>query len=231
MEESRNRSEIRTKPRVLCLHGFRSSSKEFEERIRSRWPEKVIGELDLVFVDAPFAAADGESGADAAGYEWFQPNRDFSEFYKFEECLDFLEQYMTKHGPFDGILGFSQGAFLAASLPGIRKNRATFAKIPSIKFFILISAGKFGYGRFGVPKPATNAYDSPIECPSLHIIGESDVHVPKDESEALLYYFIDPTVIYHPEGHVIPQLSGESILKTTLEFIQKIKKLPLGKEG
>lgn len=30
-----------------------------------------------------------------------------------DESLKFLEQYMTDHGPFDGIMGFSQGASMA----------------------------------------------------------------------------------------------------------------------
>lgn len=32
----------------------------------------------------------------------------FDEYENFEECLAFIEDYMIKHGPFDGLLGFSQ---------------------------------------------------------------------------------------------------------------------------
>lgn len=32
----------------------------------------------------------------------------FREYRKFEECIAYIENYMIRHGPFDGILGFSQ---------------------------------------------------------------------------------------------------------------------------
>jgi hypothetical protein len=33
--------------------------------------------------------------------------KDFTEYTNFEECLAYMEDYMLKHGPFDGVLGFS----------------------------------------------------------------------------------------------------------------------------
>ena len=72
--------------------------------------------------------------------------QDFSEYSNFEECVAYIEDYMVKNGPFDGLLGFSQvrleyitkfllasfsshfdyildltqGAILAAALPGMQ---------------------------------------------------------------------------------------------------------------
>lgn len=34
--------------------------------------------------------------------------QDFTEYTNFEECLVYIEDYMLKNGPFDGLLGFSQ---------------------------------------------------------------------------------------------------------------------------
>lgn len=31
-----------------------------------------------------------------------------TEYINFDECLSFIEDYMLKNGPFDGLLGFSQ---------------------------------------------------------------------------------------------------------------------------
>ena len=47
----------------------------------------------------------------------------------------------------------------------------SLTKVPKIKFLIIISGDKFGGAKFGMPKLATNAFSSPIECPSLHLIG------------------------------------------------------------
>lgn len=34
--------------------------------------------------------------------------QEFLEYTNFDECLEFIEDYMIKNGPFDGLLGFSQ---------------------------------------------------------------------------------------------------------------------------
>lgn len=48
--------------------------------------------------------------------------QDFTEFINFKDCVKYLEDYMVKYGPFDGILGDSQGGNLAASLPGMQNE-------------------------------------------------------------------------------------------------------------
>lgn len=67
----------RRKPRVLCLHGFRGSSKILQKLI-GRWPESVLLKLDLVFLDGPIPAqgkSDLEPVFDPPFYEWFQANQ------------------------------------------------------------------------------------------------------------------------------------------------------------
>jgi hypothetical protein len=34
--------------------------------------------------------------------------QDYTEYRNFEECIAYIEDYMLKNGPFDGVLGFSQ---------------------------------------------------------------------------------------------------------------------------
>ncbi|KAK3042930.1 hypothetical protein RJ639_001006, partial [Escallonia herrerae] len=46
---------------------------------------------------------------------------------------------MIKHGPFDGLLGFSQGATLSAAWPEMQKEGVALSKVPKIKFLIIIS--------------------------------------------------------------------------------------------
>ncbi|XP_058184957.1 esterase FUS5-like isoform X7 [Rhododendron vialii] len=110
------------KPRVLCLHAFRTSGKIFE-KMTEVWPEFVREKMDLVFIDAPFPA-EGGSGVqgkfDPPYYEWFQFNQDFSEYRNFDECIAYIEDCMIRMGPFDGLFGFSQGAIIASALPGMQ---------------------------------------------------------------------------------------------------------------
>ncbi|GFY87365.1 alpha/beta-Hydrolases superfamily protein [Actinidia rufa] len=167
--------EIQTqrKPRFLCLHGFRTSADILEKQLR-RWPEVVLGRLDLVFLDAPYPSrgkSDVEGFYDPPYYEWFQ---------------------------------FSQGAILSAALPGMQKHGVALTKVPKIKFVIILAGGKFGGCLFGMPKLASNAFSSPVKCPSLHIIGEADFL--KEPGTELLEAFEEPFVIHHPKGHTIASL-------------------------
>ncbi|GLU13062.1 hypothetical protein SLE2022_297090 [Rubroshorea leprosula] len=195
------------KPRILCLHGFRTSA-EILKNLVHRWPEPVLEKLDLVFIDAPFPAQ-GKSNVEGIFnppyYEWFQANEDFTEYTNFEECLEYVEEFMIKNGPFDGLLGFSQGEVLSAAVPGMQEAGVALTKVPKIKFVILISGSKFGGKWLGTPKLAAKAFSSPVMCPSLHFIGGETDFV-REESLALLDSFVDPVVINHRKGHTVPNL-------------------------
>ncbi|XWS33381.1 hypothetical protein CRYUN_Cryun22dG0077200 [Craigia yunnanensis] len=169
-------SQMQRKPRILCLHGFRTSD-EILKKMVMKWPGTILEKLDLEFPDAKFPAngkSDVEVLFDPPYYEWYQYDEKSLGYWNFEDCLSYIENYMIKHGPFGGLLGFSQGALLAAVLPGMPKEGVALTKVPRIKFAILISGAKFGGLKFGRPKLAANAFSALIECPSLHFIGEKD---------------------------------------------------------
>lgn len=46
----------------------------------------------------------------------------FVEYRNFGECLAYIEGLMIKDGPFDGLMGFSQGGILSAALPGLQSR-------------------------------------------------------------------------------------------------------------
>ncbi|KAF7130547.1 hypothetical protein RHSIM_Rhsim10G0170700 [Rhododendron simsii] len=218
-------TQIQNKPRFLCLHGFRTSAEILQKQLQ-RWPETVLGKLDLVFIDGPFLAQ-GESGVERfynpPYYEWFQFSQDYQEAYNFEECLAYIEDYMVRNGPFDGLMGFSQvgksifhlilgekyscylqGAIISAAMPGMQLDGVALTKVPKIKCVIIMSGAKFGGSNFGSPKLAANAFSSPLKCPSLHIIGETDLL--KEQGIELLESFVDPFVVRHSKGHTIARL-------------------------
>ncbi|KAJ1396097.1 Serine hydrolase FSH [Sesbania bispinosa] len=206
------------KPRFLCLHGFRTSAEILKKQVY-KWPQSVLDSLDLVFLDAPFPCqgkSDVEGIFDPPYYEWFQFNKEFTEYTNFDECLQYIEDYMIKHGPFDGLLGFSQGAILAAGLPGLQEKGVALTKVPKVKFLIIIGGAKFRS-----PSVVEKAYSSPISCPSLHFLGETDFL--RQYGNELLESCVEPVVIHHPKGHTIPRLDDES-LKTMMNFIERIQK-------
>lgn len=69
-------SQTQRKPRILCLHGFRTSG-EILKKLAGRLPQTVLEKVDLFFLDAPFPAqgkSDVEGIYDPPYYEWFQAN-------------------------------------------------------------------------------------------------------------------------------------------------------------
>ncbi|KAG9447408.1 hypothetical protein H6P81_013536 [Aristolochia fimbriata] len=211
--------EKKKKPRVMCLHGFRTSGYILSKQL-AKWPDSVLGQLDLVFVDAPLS---GQGKSDVEGffpppyYEWFRYTPGCREYEHFDECLAYIEECMIKHGPFDGFLGFSQGALLSAALPGLQAKGLALTKVPKIKFVIIVNGGTFA-------SPALNdrAYSLAIACPSIHFIGENDFLMQRGKN--LLESFEKPVVVYHYKGHTVPRLDEES-LETVLKFIKRINEI------
>ncbi|KAF6166773.1 hypothetical protein GIB67_005649 [Kingdonia uniflora] len=207
----------RRKPRVMCLHGFRTSGEIMKTQI-GKWPKSVFDKLDLVFVDAPFASR-GKSAVEGIFeppyYEWFQFDNGTMEYWNFDECVEFIEECMVKHGPFDGLMGFSQGGILSAGLPGLQAKALALTKVPKIKFVIILAGAKFV-----VPTAADNAFSSPVDIPSLHFLGETDYIKPRGIK--LLESFVGPIVIHHPQGHTVPRLD-EKNLGILENFIEKIQ--------
>nr|GLL18363.1 esterase AGAP003155-like [Ipomoea trifida] len=207
------------KPRFLCLHGFRTSAEILKKQVVGKWNPAVVEKLDLVFVDAPFPCqgkSDVEGLFDPPYYEWFQFNKDFTEYENFDECVEYIEDYMIKHGPFDGLLGFSQGAILSAALPGLQKKGVALNKVPKIKYLIIIGGAKIRNKEI-----AEMAYASPVSCLSVHFIGKEDFL--REPGLQLIESCVDPLVIHHPKGHTIPRFD-EKGLEDMLSFVERIQK-------
>ncbi|KAK1378795.1 putative serine hydrolase FSH [Heracleum sosnowskyi] len=203
------------KYKVLCLHGSSSTAALLKKELEI-WPSNVLEKMDFVFVDAPFPSNT-------------EPDSKFTWYYEdptkldstFSESIAYIEETMVKFGPFDGVVGFSQGATVTATLPGMQAQGVALTKVEGIKFVMLISGAKLGGFRFpAAPKLAQNAFSSRIEIPSRHCFGESDLlRLPAVE---LMGSFVDPFVIDHSGGHEIPKLD-EKGLKVMISFLDKIQ--------
>ncbi|KAF5818612.1 putative dihydrofolate reductase [Helianthus annuus] len=212
------------KPRILCLHGFRTSGQIFKTQM-NKWPQSVLNNLDLFFPDAPFDS-NGKSGVegvfDPPYYEWFQFHKDYKRYENFDECVEYIEECMIEHAPIDGLLGFSQGAILSAALAGLQAKGMALTRVPKIGFLMIISGAKLINEAL-----AEKAYSPPLQCPSLHFLGDKDFIKP--HGIELLKSFENPMVIHHPKGHTIPRLDEEG-LETMLKFMDRIQKIVSDKE-
>eukprot|EP00802_Teleaulax_amphioxeia_P022877 Tamp_23376.p1 GENE.Tamp_23376~~Tamp_23376.p1 ORF type:complete len:154 (+),score=29.74 Tamp_23376:467-928(+) len=134
---------------------------------------------------------------------------------KFDETLAFLDRVFLQHGPFDGILGFSQGACVAGVLCALLDKDELPANI-KFDFAVLIS----GF------QPLDSVYSSlyplgkKIEgVRTMHVIGNADQIIPPLRSEQLAEKFEWSTVVRHEKGHMVP--SDKAVREAVKAFIFK----------
>ncbi|EGC34127.1 hypothetical protein DICPUDRAFT_98320 [Dictyostelium purpureum] len=98
------------KLKILCLHGFKQNSSLFKSKTAVL--RKSIKDIaELVYVDAPHIVDETKGSA-----SWWRASKDGKEYRGWEQTLEYLRSVFEKQGPFDGVLGFSQGAVLASLL-------------------------------------------------------------------------------------------------------------------
>ncbi|KAK1582036.1 hypothetical protein Q3G72_011262 [Acer saccharum] len=157
-------TEYPRKLRILCLHGFRQNASGFKGRTASL-AKKLKNIAELVFIDAPHELSFIYQPSNASSPLQSCPPPLIRELQKeqqtdgFDVSLSYLKTVFSQQGPLDGILGFSQGAAMAASICALRerlKGELDF------RFGILCSSYAL---------PSTEFQPGSINCPSLHIFG------------------------------------------------------------
>jgi hypothetical protein len=142
--------------------------------------------VELVYVDAP-SLASGDFG-------WWPDN-----FAGWDRTRDWAVELFQSQPSFDGIFGFSQGAALAGLLSGLRDTERDSPN-PAISFDFAIMVGGF---KSDSPQHA-ELFEQKFGLPSVHVIGRTDTIIPSRDSRTLAAQFVDPLIIEHPGGHVIP---------------------------
>ncbi|XP_071958116.1 esterase OVCA2-like isoform X3 [Antedon mediterranea] len=108
----------------------------------------------------------------------------------------------------NGILGFSQGASMVGFICSLQcQGDARF----NFDFAILVAGFK------SVNSFHKSLYEKPVTMPTLHVFGDTDNVIPKEMSEDLLTYFVDPQTVKHPGGHFVPASSPQK--KVYIEFL------------
>ncbi|KAI8145334.1 serine hydrolase FSH [Fennellomyces sp. T-0311] len=218
------------KLKLLCLHGMIQNSTVFRKKtaVLRKKLEKVA---DLVYVTAPHLVLDLEyttevhriAAAEPLAHEgssineelkpfgWWQPmsnhpNTPDGYYQGFQESIESIKDVLIKQGPFDGVLGFSQGACLAAILSELLENRTLIPELipgdfahPAFRFAIIAAGFK------PQSQEATDAlFQSKIKTPSMHLIGDADTVISPERMMALADAFADPVVFRHAGGHLVP---------------------------
>ncbi|XP_021406653.2 esterase OVCA2 [Lonchura striata] len=205
--------------RLLALHGYRQSARRFRRRAGAL-RKALRGRAELVAIDAPHllpaAAEDDPDGDDPPRGWWFSGPGTFEASEAaaapagLEESLSAVAAALEEHGPFDGLLGFSQGAALAAMVCALRARGDP--RFP-VAFAVLVAA-------FASRAPAHgHFYREPIALPTLHVVGDTDAVIAAPLSRELARCFVEPVVLTHPGGHFIPTAPAQR--KAYLEFLER----------
>ena len=215
------------KLRLLALCGYLQSAAVF--RVKTGSLRKACkSSAELVFVEPPHAAPAKPAGAevqacDAGGAPeapeqraWWLAKEQLEDadsgvrpslsrtYVGIEESIEMLEAELDR-GSYDGVLGFSQGAALAALLLARRQARQRGAggrpsKGP--RFGVLFS----GFVARDERWAAALAETGPIDVPAMIVYGENDALVPTERGQALADAFAEArlTTHVHAGGHGIP---------------------------
>lgn len=116
-----------------------------------------------------------------------------------EETLAYVNRYCLMHGPFDGIVGFSQGGCLAGILAYLQQIKSPLVKDCNFRFVVIIS----GFACRDVRSEFNMSIRPPIpiNIPSFHSWGLADTLVINSRSECLANWFINPVIKTHVGGH------------------------------
>lgn len=262
------------KLKILMLHGFTQNGHLFEiktkalkKALEKQFPpapkpghlKQYPGGLELHYPTAPIKLdikdipgfeVDGDKD-DPEAYGWWRRKGDAEPFVYagMEIGLARIAEILKEDGPFDGVLGFSQGgaaagmvasllesgrreAFEAAQSKGGMRypdsftQDSGFIEVPvhqSLKFAV-------SYSGFGAStNPLYQAYYEPkIRTPMLHFLGSVDVVVSEERSLRLVDACVDgrgkkggvDRVVYHPGGHFLPS-SQKQYVAALVAFIRE----------
>jgi len=161
-------------------------------------------QVEFVYVTAPHKVDPIPEGFEKGEvYQWWSTESNWlqaTHFEGLETSIDFIKNVCKTQGPFDGILGFSQGGVMASILTTLQDS--TQESPLHFKFAIIASA----YPPH-IPEFQTKLDQKVIEktlVPTLHIYGSNDDLVLPEHSKKLATLFPDATTLEHEGGHYLP---------------------------
>lgn len=267
------------KLRILMLHGytqsgplFHAKTKALEKSLAKAFPAAPApghlathpGGVSLTYPTAPIKLSYADipgvnvDGADASeteqpeAYGWWRRKGESEPFtYEgIEQGLATVAEAMASDGPFDGVVGFSQGGAAAGMVAALLEDgrRAAFEAAQSkggIRFPDSFTKDS-GYIEESVQAPlkfavsysgfaaSTNSlyqafYEPQIQTPMMHFLGSLDTVVSEERSLRLVEACANgkgkgggvQRVVYHPGGHFLPS-SQKQYVGALVAFIREV---------
>jgi predicted esterase len=157
---------------MLAFHGFTLNGSEMRAQL-GPLVQALAPYVELMCPDAPHPCT--PDSVDRLYALWRSPPRppphlswwdatdDGSVYQGWEETREQVGELVRRHEPV-GVLGFSQGAMLAAVVAAMSMS----GEVPPLRFAVLIA------GRVPRALALKPLFERPIDVPSLHVWGERD---------------------------------------------------------
>jgi predicted esterase len=206
------------RPTLIALHGYTMNG----ARLRSLGEElfrELEQHVELVFPDAPHvctpeAAQEAFSAWGIAPpappyLRWWRAS-DGGEVYEgWEAACASVRALIPEGGPV-GVLGFSQGAMLAATLAALSDRR----RFPALRCAVLIAGG------LPRARDLSELFSAPLAVPSLHVWGERDPIAGRSAPDlAECFEQAQRETATWPGSHAIPQHVPAAT--TIVRFVQE----------
>ncbi|KAF2202233.1 FSH1-domain-containing protein [Delitschia confertaspora ATCC 74209] len=248
--------------KILMLHGFtqsgplfRAKTRALEKNLQKAFPAGCTlsyptAPIKLSPADIPFALPANEDGSEkeeVEAYAWWRRKGEGEPFlYEgLEVGLAEVARVLKEEGPFDGVVGFSQGGAMAGMVAALLEEgrREAFEGLkvsggisypesftkgmhPPFKFAVIYS----GFAARGT-ELYRGFYEPKIKTPMLHFLGTLDATVEEKRSLALVEACEESEgrVVYHPGGHFVPS-SQKAYVGALIGFIKEVMQSAKGEE-
>ena len=198
--------------KILCLHGKGGCSSSFRPSL-APLVDALGPSVVFDIVDAPH-----ELGPSTSRAWWLLPpgeRRFTAPTYEGDEvAIEAISAAWRERGPYDGVLGFSQGAMLAAIITA----RGALDQGPLPRFALMFGAA--------TPKPYEPLLAALSEqgcaVPTLHSVSASDRINPATMGEWVAGCFAPSAeVLHHDAAHAVPQdaASVETVRAFVAQFV------------
>jgi predicted esterase len=211
--------------RLVALHGFTMNGAGLRHMLADVEP-RLVDLVEFVYPDAPHSASPesvagitsllGGPRAKPPNLEWWNASEDGTTYHGWEAsraavqaALAPLDSADRCDAPRVGLLGFSQGAAVAATLAALAERGG----FPRLRFVVLVAGFK--------PRAAELAplFDPPLSVPSLHIWGTAD---PFAKHGPRLFDHFSPDarqLLEWPGRHTVPTTG--SAADALVEFVRR----------
>lgn len=214
------------KLKILCLHGYYNNVDVMKYQFD--YYEKIFEDyVDFVYINGYYENHDifdyslYKMFKDKAFYSWVITDQKTNKPSSFIDSMEYVIDYMDSTGPYDGLLGFSQGTYLVRTILKVDEFQTKFPRPKHIPDFGIIVAGPLELKYLGNKEHPHDKYKywTAFKQPMLYMYGEKDMLLKGIEFGVIKEG--DFTVIKHSAGHNVPKLINEE-MDQFINFIDKV---------